>query len=51
MALDIGEQMVLAEWLFVETVDDIRRRSSEPEQRTRYELLGIAPAAAPAADR
>lgn len=43
MARDIGEQMILAEWLFVETVDDIRRRSKDPELRTRYELLSIAP--------
>lgn len=43
MARDIAEQMILAEWLFVETVDDVRRRSKAPELRTRYELLGIAP--------
>ncbi|MHC6220501.1 hypothetical protein [Arthrobacter sp. MMS24-S77] len=43
MARDIGEQMILAEWLFAETLDDIRRRSQEPTSRTRYELLGIAP--------
>lgn len=43
MARDIGEQMVLAEWLFVETVDDLRHRSQDPASRTRYELLGIAP--------
>lgn len=43
MARDIGEQMILAEWLFVETVDDLRRRIDDPEPRTRYELLGIAP--------
>ncbi|MBP1325482.1 hypothetical protein JOF28_000714 [Leucobacter exalbidus] len=43
MAQDIGEQLILAEWLFVETVDDLRRRSTNPETRTRYELLGIAP--------
>jgi len=43
MARDIGEQMILAEWLFVETVDDLRRRIDDPESRTRYELLGIAP--------
>lgn len=34
---------MLAEWLFVETVDDVRRRSQNPGSRTRYELLGIAP--------
>lgn len=43
MARDIGEQMILAEWLFVETVDDVRRRSIAPEAQTRYELLGLAP--------
>ncbi|WP_420180837.1 hypothetical protein [Paenarthrobacter sp. TA1.8] len=43
MAGSIGEQMILAEWLFVETVDDIRRRCQNPAMRTRYELLGIAP--------
>ncbi len=43
MARDIGEQMILAEWLFVETVDDLRSRSQHPASRTRYELLGIAP--------
>jgi hypothetical protein len=43
MAWGIGEQMILAEWLFVETVDDIRRRCQDPAMRTRYELLGIAP--------
>lgn len=43
MALYIGEQMILAEWLFVETIDDLRHRSADPPHRTRYELLGIAP--------
>lgn len=43
MARDIGEQMILAEWLLVETVDDLRHRIAEPATRTRYELLGIAP--------
>lgn len=43
MARNISEQMILAEWLFVETLDDIRRRSQNPAIRTRYELLGIAP--------
>ena len=43
MAQDIGEQLILAEWLFVETIDDLRRRSTNPETRIRYELLGIAP--------
>lgn len=42
MARDIGAQMILAEWLFVETVADVRRRSEEPSVRSRYELLGIA---------
>lgn len=35
--------MMLAEWLLVETVADVRRRSIEPGARSRYELLGIAP--------
>lgn len=43
MARDIGAQMMLAEWLFVETVSDVRRRSEDPGSRSRYELLGIAP--------
>ena len=43
MAREIGEQMIIAEWLFVETVDDLRRRCQEPGDRSRYELLGIAP--------
>ncbi len=43
MARDIGEQMILAEWLFVETIDDLHRRTDDPASRTRYELLGIAP--------
>ncbi|WP_311212275.1 MULTISPECIES: hypothetical protein [unclassified Arthrobacter] len=43
MARDIGAQMMLAEWLFVETVSDLRRRSKDPGRRSRYELLGIAP--------
>lgn len=34
---------MLAEWLFVETVADVRRRSQDPGVRDRYELLGIAP--------
>ena len=43
MALEIGPETMLAEWLFVETVADVRRRSHEPEARNRYELLGIVP--------
>jgi hypothetical protein len=43
VARDIGAQMMLAEWLFVETVSDVRRRSEDPSSRSRYELLGIAP--------
>jgi hypothetical protein len=35
--------MMLAEWLFVETIADVRQRSSGPSTRSRYELLGIAP--------
>lgn len=34
---------MLAEWLLVETVADVRRRSEDPGARSRYELLGIAP--------
>nr|AFK89584.1 hypothetical protein [Arthrobacter sp. J3.53] len=34
---------MLAEWLFVETVADVWRRSEDPGGRSRYELLGIAP--------
>jgi hypothetical protein len=40
---DIGIQMMLAEWLFVETTADVRQRSSGPSTRSRYELIGIAP--------
>lgn len=43
MAQDIDEQIIMAEWLCVETLDDVRRRSQEPTKRSRYELLGIAP--------
>lgn len=43
MAPEIGPEMILAEWLFVETVADVRRRSQDPDARGRYELLGIAP--------
>lgn len=43
MARDIGAPMMFAEWLFVETVSDVRRRSEDPGSRSRYELLGIAP--------
>lgn len=43
MARDIGAQMMLAEWLFVETIADLRDRSQNPALRSRYELLGIAP--------
>jgi hypothetical protein len=35
--------MMLAEWLFVQTVADLRDRSHDPASRRRYELLGIAP--------
>jgi hypothetical protein len=35
--------MILAEWLFVETVTDIDRRSQRRTAYNRYELLGIAP--------
>lgn len=43
MAPEIGPETMLAEWLFVETVADVRRRSQDPGARSRYELLGIAP--------
>lgn len=43
MAPKIGPEMMLAEWLLVETVADVRRRSEDPSVRSRYELLGIAP--------
>lgn len=43
MAREIGAHMMLAEWLFVETVTDLRERSRDPASRSRYELLGIAP--------
>ena len=43
LARDIGIQMMLAEWLFVETIADVRQRSNGPSTRSRYELLGIAP--------
>lgn len=34
---------MLAEWLFVETIADVRQRSEDPGVRSRYEQLGIAP--------
>lgn len=43
MPPEIDPEIMLAEWLFVETVTDVRRRSHEPSARSRYELLGIAP--------
>lgn len=43
MAPETGPETMLAEWLFVETVADVRRRSQDPSARSRYELLGIAP--------
>lgn len=43
MAPEVGPKMMLAEWLFIETVADVRRRSQDPGARGRYELLGIAP--------
>lgn len=43
MARKIGPETMLAEWLFVETVGDVQRRSEDPGARSRYELLGIAP--------
>lgn len=43
MARELNSQIMLAEWLFVETVADIRCRSQDPCARDRYELLGIAP--------
>ena len=42
MTRDIGAQMMLVEWLFVETVADLRNRSHDPASRSRYELLGNA---------
>jgi hypothetical protein len=43
MAPKIGPETMLAEWLFVETIADVRRRSEYPGEQSRYELLGIAP--------
>lgn len=43
MTQKIGPETMLAEWLLVETVADVRRRSQRPGGRDRYELLGIAP--------
>jgi hypothetical protein len=43
MTQKIGPETMLAEWLLVETVADVRRRSQYPGARSRYELLGIAP--------
>ncbi|TFB17514.1 hypothetical protein E3V93_13215 [Microbacterium sp. 3H14] len=40
--METGSAMI-AEWLFVEAVDDLRRRSTHLAERSRYELLGIAP--------
>jgi hypothetical protein len=42
MAPKIGPETMVAEWLFVETIADVRRRSEDPAARSRYELLGIA---------
>ncbi|PRI10508.1 hypothetical protein [Leucobacter massiliensis] len=39
----IGPEIMIAEWLFVETLEDLRRRCEKPRERSRYELLGIAP--------
>lgn len=36
MAPKIGPETMLAEWLFVETVTDVRRRSEDPGGRSRY---------------
>ncbi|WP_146077410.1 hypothetical protein [Rathayibacter rathayi] len=35
--------MILAKWLFVETVSDVQRRRRHRAVYSRYELLGIAP--------
>ena len=43
MAPNIGDQMMLAEWLFIRTLDDLRTRCDNPTEQTRYALLGIAP--------
>jgi hypothetical protein len=43
MTQKIGPETMLAEWLLVATVADVRRRSQYPDVRRRYELLGIAP--------
>lgn len=40
--METGSAMI-AEWLLVETVDVLRRRSTHLAERSRYELLGIAP--------
>jgi len=39
---DISAQMILAEWLFVETVSDLERRRRNRAPHSRYELLYIA---------
>lgn len=43
MAKALNEQIILAEWLFIETVEDLQQRSQDAPHRSRYELLGIAP--------
>lgn len=43
MVREVNPQIMLAEWLFVETILDVQRRSQDPSTRERYELLGIAP--------
>lgn len=41
---DAAAQQHLADWLFLETLDDLRRRIPEPRGiKARYQLLGIAP--------
>lgn len=43
MSPQLSLQTILAEWLFVETIDDLNRRIKEPDIQNRYQLLGIAP--------
>lgn len=43
MTPNIGDQMMLAEWLFIRTLEDLRTRCENPADQTRYALLGIAP--------
>lgn len=37
------DRLTMADWLFVNTLEDIKLRSRDPEASDRYTLLGLAP--------